>query len=165
MINEMRKHINTMNRLSEGDDILKSDRKKILDYIGHNDWNIVLRKLNNLSFSDFRHKFGMALREIKVSIEFIDKYKDLKLFPTFIDNVLDNNYYTESELINIIEKFPQHVNWYNVFYNENIPLWFKKKNYDKIYEKSLDSYDIRVPMNTRIKNTKKALSILRDENN
>ncbi|MDY0268831.1 hypothetical protein [Trichloromonas sp.] len=146
----------------EGNDSLKDERKQILDFIGHNNWNIVMRKLNNIRFSDFRYKFENALRNIKLSIDFIDKYKDLKLFPSFIDNVLDNPNYNEEELINIIKKFPDYINWYNVFYNKNIPLWFKKENYDKIYNDSLNSYDISVPMNIRIKNTKKALSVLKN---
>ncbi len=140
---------------------IKTDRKNILDHIEHNDWNIVLRKLSKIKFSDFRHKFEDALENIKVSLDFINEYKDLKLFPSVIHHVLKNKDYSENELIEIIEKFPEYINWYDVFYNKNIPIWYKKQNYDKIHKDMLNSFDINVSMDIRKKNTEKELSILK----
>ena len=104
MSKEMRKYIDMFNDFNKKclneqkeNDSLKIDRKNILDYIGHNDWNIVLRKLNNIRFSNFRYKFEDALRHIKVSMEFIEKYKDLKVFQSVISNVLENKNYSENK--------------------------------------------------------------------
>lgn len=149
--------------INEGEsDSVKEDRKKILEYLGLKDWSIFLRKLQRPFFSNFRYKFEFYLRNFKVSPEFIDKYKDLKVFPSFIDIILKNKEYSVDELLGIIEKYPDYIDWYYVFYNERIPIDFKKKNYDKIYRDSLVSFDNSVPMNIRIRNTKKALSILED---
>ena len=142
-------------------DILKIDRKNILNYVGHNDWSVFLRKLNNFNFFDFRSKFEDALRHVKVSMDFIEKYKDLKVFQSVISNILMNKEYTEDELINIIEKYPEYIDWYYIFYNENIPIWYKKQNYDKIYNDSLKNFDNSVPMHIRKENTEKALSVLK----
>jgi hypothetical protein len=161
----MNNYINSFEefRLNESgqDDNLKEDRKAILAFIGYKDWSILLRKLNDSSFSDFRYKFEHALRNVKVSMDFIDKYKDLKVFPSFMKNILENPKYNVEELIEIIEKFPEYISWYSIFYNKRIPLDYKKLHYDQIYDDSLTSFDNSVPMDIRIVNTKKALSVLK----
>lgn len=162
-MNDKVKNFNQFINEQNENDILKIDRKNILDYIGHNDWNIVLRKLNKIRFSNFRYKFEDALRNIKVNIKFIEKYKDLKIFPSVISNILKNKNYSENELLEIIEYFPEYVDWYYIFYNDNVPLWYKKQNYDKIYNDSLKNFDNSVSMDIRKKNTEKALSILKNE--
>jgi hypothetical protein len=159
----MNNYINTFKEfsLNENNNNLKVDRKAILDFMGYNDWNILLRKLNKSSFSDILYKFENALRNVKVSIDFIDKYKDLKIFISVIHNVLKNTNYTTEELIKIIEKFPDYIDWYYIFYNKLIPLEYKKLHYDQIYNDTLKSFDNSVPMDIRITNTKKSLSILK----
>jgi len=139
---------------------IKIDRKNILTYINHVDWNIVLRKMNKRNFYKYRFAFENALENVRVSMKFIQKYKDLKVVPSVIYHILNNKNYSENELIEIIETFPNYIDWYYIYYNPNIPLWYKKQNYYKIFADSLKSYDISVPMNVRQKNTKKALSIL-----
>lgn len=146
---------------NEQNDNLKEDRKAILDFMGYNDWSILLRKLYKFSFRDIQYKFENALRNVKVSIDFIDKYKDLKIFMSVIHHVLNNPNYTPEELIKIIETFPDYIDWYYVFYNKMIPLEYKKLHYDQIYNDSLKSFDNSVSMDIRIKNTKKALSVLK----
>jgi len=141
--------------------MLRIDRRRMLDFIGLNDFGVFLRKLNKSKYYSYSSSFECALRERMVSIYFIDKYKDLKIFPSLIGNVLDNPVYTEKELITIIEKFPTYINWYDVFYNQKFSIEYKAKNYDKIYADFLKSFDINTTMATRIIKTNETLSSLK----
>lgn len=156
--------------LNENNDYLKKERKYILDFLGLQDWNIFVRKYFKPEFSKYRYRFELYIRGYnsnsfekwgspKVSIHFLDKYKDT--FPRLIKNALNNPNYTEKELITIIESFPDYIDWYYIFYNDNIPLEYKKQHYKEIYNDFIKSFDIRVPISTRIKETEKTLNILK----
>lgn len=149
---------------------IKKDRNEILNFLGLKKWNIFLRKYNKIKFSNYRYSFESYIRGHnttsfekynypKVSLEFIDKYKDI--FPNLIKNVLENPNYTHSELIFIIENYPDYISWYHIFYNNNISIDYKKKHYNEIYEDSLECFDFRVPMKKRVYETKEALKILK----
>jgi hypothetical protein len=135
------------------------DRKKILEFMGINDWAVLMRKFNNRTYRWNRYEFENAIKTLKLSIGFIREYKDL--YSGFISDILRNKNYTTEELIFIINKFPENVDWYYVFYNDRIPIEFKKEHYDEIYRDMLTSFDINVPMDVRERNSKKALEILK----
>ena len=141
---------------------LKIDRGRMLEYMGLTDFGVFLRKLNKTKhYYPYCHSFACALRERMVSIHFISKYKDLKIFPSLIDEVFENSEYTENELITIINKFPTYINWYYVFYNKNISINYKAENYDKIYADFLKSFDVNTPMDKRISQTLEVLKMLK----